>query len=222
MESKINLKYYIGLNNEKTGPFTSTELLNMNISNTTLVWREGFEKWVMIKELDELSDLYDKLPPPLPEVKKQNDSKPNSSKKTIAISILSQVNYITWSFLLASFIFVFNFFLIENYFKYSVPIDENELKYEYTSYENLPSYLGSGSTEYSWGKYSPLLIYSPQNINSKLDMVYEIENKIIERKENVLINSIRLYFVGSLLIYLIINVFIFVKNITRWTTEHSK
>lgn len=60
------IKYFISLNNKKSGPFSLDELKKMNLTDEYLVWQNGFDDWKNIIEVDELKDFYVKLPPPLP------------------------------------------------------------------------------------------------------------------------------------------------------------
>ena len=61
------MKYWIYINNEKSGPFSIEMLREKTIPPTTLVWCDGMATWKPANEIPELAQLY-KLPPfpPLP------------------------------------------------------------------------------------------------------------------------------------------------------------
>lgn len=61
--SNIKHKYFIYKNNEQLGPLSYDELRMHNINGDTDIWRKGLKDWATVKELDELSDLINELPP---------------------------------------------------------------------------------------------------------------------------------------------------------------
>jgi hypothetical protein len=58
--------YFYSKNNQQEGPFTFEEIKTKEIHKTTLVWKEGMKEWVSADNLEELKELFFKLPPPLP------------------------------------------------------------------------------------------------------------------------------------------------------------
>jgi hypothetical protein len=60
------MKYYIYRNKTKEGPFTLEELSKMELTKDTYVWRNGFDNWKVITEVEELEDLVESTPPPVP------------------------------------------------------------------------------------------------------------------------------------------------------------
>jgi len=52
--------WFIHLNNKTEGPFTIIELkIDKRLTPDTLVWKEGFDGWKRIKEVEELKDLFE-------------------------------------------------------------------------------------------------------------------------------------------------------------------
>jgi len=56
-------QYYIIENETKKGPFSLKELIELDISETTLVWRKGLKDWTELKNLSEYKET---IPPPIP------------------------------------------------------------------------------------------------------------------------------------------------------------
>lgn len=52
------MQYWAVIDNERKGPMTLEELVNLNIFPETLVWREGLTEWIPAKDLCELSQLF--------------------------------------------------------------------------------------------------------------------------------------------------------------------
>ena len=46
--------YFITRGTEKKGPFSIDALTKMALTNDYLIWKEGFEKWKPITEIEEL------------------------------------------------------------------------------------------------------------------------------------------------------------------------
>ena len=61
-------KYYIVKNGEKVGPFTITELQGQEFNKETLVWYNGLENWVKAEIIEELSEVLEQTPPPIPTI----------------------------------------------------------------------------------------------------------------------------------------------------------
>lgn len=87
----MNLLYYISDGKSQEGPFTKEELINKKLIRTTLVWREGFEKWLPITNVSELAFLLEKLPPPLPEATIPPSVLPEQQTKDVGVEISSEM-----------------------------------------------------------------------------------------------------------------------------------
>ncbi|MBK9330001.1 MAG: DUF4339 domain-containing protein [Sphingobacteriales bacterium] len=58
--------YFISIDNYKSGPFTYEEIVELHLTDDMLVWKDGLEDWVSIKELPELKNYLNMQPPMLP------------------------------------------------------------------------------------------------------------------------------------------------------------
>ena len=65
-------KYFISKGTEKKGPFSLEDLMKMEITEDYLIWKDGFDKWVPISEIELLKPHVIKLPPELPLSKNEN------------------------------------------------------------------------------------------------------------------------------------------------------
>src|SRR5690606_37331115 len=96
-------------------PITNEELIDKKLTRTTLVWREGFEKWLHISNVSELSFLLETTPslpnvvtPPLPKpmeragidvhYEKENTDRPNSVIWAIVLMTVSSISSTVFSF----------------------------------------------------------------------------------------------------------------------------
>ena len=68
-----NIKIYFAKGSERFGPFTLDEFKKQEVTTETLVWFEGQEKWVKIKDLKDYGDLFRDIPPPISSHVKQNE-----------------------------------------------------------------------------------------------------------------------------------------------------
>lgn len=59
--------YYIDNNGQQEGPFSIDDLKSKNLKRTTLVWKEGLKDWVQAGEMEDLKELFESTPPPLPQ-----------------------------------------------------------------------------------------------------------------------------------------------------------
>lgn len=57
--------YYIHNGKHEEGPFTLEDLKEMDITRSTLIWYEEIDEWTNAGEIEELSSLFSKKPPPL-------------------------------------------------------------------------------------------------------------------------------------------------------------
>lgn len=60
------ITYYILEQGHKKGPFSIQKLKEKNIQPTTYIWKPGMDNWTEAKEIKELSDLLQEVPPPIP------------------------------------------------------------------------------------------------------------------------------------------------------------
>lgn len=67
------MKYFISIKGKKQGPYNLEELRNLNLFNTTLVWKNGMQDWQQAKEIDELKEITLTPPPELPKGKLSGD-----------------------------------------------------------------------------------------------------------------------------------------------------
>lgn len=83
-------KYFITKGTEKKGPYSIEELLKMEITDDYLIWKDGFEKWKSITEIEELKSKIIITPPPTPFQQKRKNQKLAfiSSLKTSGIWLL--------------------------------------------------------------------------------------------------------------------------------------
>lgn len=68
-------KYFLTKGTEKKGPFLIEELLRMEITDDCLIWKNGFEKWKPVIEIEELKSKIIVTPPPTPFQQKLNNQK---------------------------------------------------------------------------------------------------------------------------------------------------
>ena len=59
-------KYFYSDGKEKQGPFSFEELKNENITRETLIWFEGLEDWIPAKDIKEIEEILQLIPPPIP------------------------------------------------------------------------------------------------------------------------------------------------------------
>jgi len=72
-------KYFYSINQEKEGPVSLEELIQLNIEPKTLIWYEGLEDWKSADSIEELKSLFELIPPPLAsEMDNTNTSESNT------------------------------------------------------------------------------------------------------------------------------------------------
>lgn len=69
--------YYILRNNQQEGPFTRQEILQMALPDQTLLWSEGWTRWLPLAEVDDFSPTQEggELPPALPEEERKGPAR---------------------------------------------------------------------------------------------------------------------------------------------------
>jgi len=68
--AKLQIRYNVVIDGKQAGPYSYDELRQLaskgNISKNTFVWKEGMPQWVAAGTVDELTDIWSSVPPPLP------------------------------------------------------------------------------------------------------------------------------------------------------------
>jgi len=63
--------YYVGKKGKQTGPYSydkiSEFITSKVVTPKTLIWKKGMKKWEKAQGVEEFADLFDMVPPPLPE-----------------------------------------------------------------------------------------------------------------------------------------------------------
>lgn len=67
-------KYFYSNGTEKQGPFSFEELKSENITQETLIWYGGMDDWKPAKDIKELNEFFELIPPPINEIDKNNES----------------------------------------------------------------------------------------------------------------------------------------------------
>lgn len=67
----VAVQYFVAVDGKSTGPYSEDQLSQMIAANTfmstTMVWKKGMAAWGAASSVNELSALFDSLPPPMPE-----------------------------------------------------------------------------------------------------------------------------------------------------------
>lgn len=89
MEKKYHICFAEG---GPQGPYSVEEFKAMELNATTLVWREGFEKWLRLDNVEELSELWNDLadinnalPPRVPNERAPRDVSNSMAHKEVTI-----------------------------------------------------------------------------------------------------------------------------------------
>jgi hypothetical protein len=85
-------KYFYSDGKEKHGPFSSEELRTENINKETLIWFEGLEDWVPAKDIKEIEEILQLIPPPIPTNAIENNSENKEARKIIEESAIDLEN----------------------------------------------------------------------------------------------------------------------------------
>lgn len=84
-------KYYFIIKGKKEGPFSLDEITKLDINKNTLIWCNGLNDWTEFQYVTELSDLFDHIAPPIPEIHK-NSAQNIKIETPIDIKILGTNN----------------------------------------------------------------------------------------------------------------------------------
>lgn len=60
-------KYYLILNNNKSGPYSLSDLESVEFDKNTLVWHSGLTDWIKAENIEDLSNILKDTPPPIPQ-----------------------------------------------------------------------------------------------------------------------------------------------------------
>lgn len=60
------MQYYMVIRGERLGPFDKSQLVSQGLEHDTLVWYQGAPGWVPAREVADLRDLLERVPPPAP------------------------------------------------------------------------------------------------------------------------------------------------------------
>ena len=86
-------KFYIHIDDQQQGTFTTEELKDLKIARETMVWFEGEEDWKKAVEIEELQEIIKSIPPPIvdkeiEDAKKSIDKeKPSRKKKGLTVVV---------------------------------------------------------------------------------------------------------------------------------------
>ena len=86
-------KFYIHIDGQQQGPFTTDELKDLKIARETMVWFEGEEDWKKAIEIEELQEIIKSIPPPLVDKEIENEKKlidkekPSRKKKGLTVVV---------------------------------------------------------------------------------------------------------------------------------------
>ena len=82
------MKYYIAVNNERQGPFTTEELAQKGITADTLVWTENMVDWQPAGSLDELRPFIRQVQAVPPQVSAPKKKKKSGCMITLLIALI--------------------------------------------------------------------------------------------------------------------------------------
>lgn len=87
------MKYFVILNDEKVGPLSLEEVMNLGISRKTLVWKSGMQDWTQSNNLIEFKQYFSETPPELinNEVTEYSNQKWESIRFVVFISIFISI-----------------------------------------------------------------------------------------------------------------------------------
>jgi hypothetical protein len=78
-------KYYLTVNGSQLGPLTLEELKSNTLKKKTMVWFEGLIEWKEAGTIEELSSLFNSIPPPINIPPSINSNKSNLKKEKQSI-----------------------------------------------------------------------------------------------------------------------------------------
>jgi len=107
--------YFYIRNNEKHGPFEKTDLQKHHLDKDTLIWCEGMANWEPLEKIEDLKDVSNKLPPPIPAIKiKKIETHQEDDEKYYAGLVTSYFRYkVLMRTLTISIPFAIIFFVIQ-------------------------------------------------------------------------------------------------------------
>ncbi len=78
----MDYSYYILRNNQQEGPFTAQTLLSLDLPPQTLVWREGWVRWLPLQQIEELRMVFEGTAP-LPATVSEKASPETSQREKV-------------------------------------------------------------------------------------------------------------------------------------------
>lgn len=103
----MDKKYFIQRGKEKLGKFSVNEL-SEHITHDTYVWCAGMADWKKASEVDELSNILEELPPPLPKNNKESNELLEGLKRAFETKNLN----ILYVIFLVSYVALFLFIIL--------------------------------------------------------------------------------------------------------------
>jgi len=79
--------YFYSDGTGQRGPFSFNQLKDENIKKETLVWYEGLEDWKPAKEIEEIEEIFQLSPPPIPTIEIESTSENDNSKEKVDDSV---------------------------------------------------------------------------------------------------------------------------------------
>lgn len=125
------MSYYVEIDGAQAGPYTISQLREINIHKDTLIWIEGMDNWLEAKYITELKEIIMHTPPPLPSnsigtvkvqaeiTNKKRNLFSENTKIIIAKEINNIVRFIPYSILIGVVFFPIYYFIIYNVPKYN-------------------------------------------------------------------------------------------------------
>lgn len=223
-ESNKIKKYYLAKNGEKLGPFSIRELQNIDIDKESLIWYNGIENWVKIQEIEELSQVFNQIPPPIPKSKNdlsvnivppiditlvKNRRCTNERKRKIVKKILAEIVFIILFFCVSAISGLILYKIYSETNKPTLVSDANQemfnMEFEKREEEN-QSQTGIGDIMY---KYLGLYKFDNEIISGS--QLYEI-NKI---RNIILIAKSKEY--GWYCFYILFGLLIVIRYVIKFT-----
>lgn len=106
-------EWYINIEGKIEGPYSTLDLrYDLRITPATLVWKEGFEKWVPIGSVAELKDVFKDPEEASPQITQNVNSDKNRTQNELVLDYSGEPPDFLW---LLVIILVLIYFLIQLY-----------------------------------------------------------------------------------------------------------
>ena len=216
-------KFFIAKNDEKFGPYSISELLTVDIDKETLIWYNGLENWVKINEVDELSQIFNQVPPPIPKsimdstqkvivespiditlTKKSQFTEEEriEKKRNMTKYLLSEFTFILLFFAISAFIGFMSYFLFSQINKPELVSEENQKMFnEEFSKRNQENQISMAFGDIMY-KYLGSYKYDDEiSSSTDLDDINRFRIGVLENKSSKLGWYIFYILLGILLVY---------------------